>query len=307
MSTRRYDPEATREDILRAAAKIFAERGFAPASTGQVAKAAGVSQSQIHYHFGSKEALWEETHRRVFKDYYDVQLQILTEPVPADRNRLEQSIEAYFRFFEAHPDFARMMMHNLLDGRGLGHEDGKHLSRVGAAVVAAEQKSGTLRDDIRPEFCVLAFLGLVSFWFMAKDAFVPQFGLEGDPSDYDRDFLDMIRKVLLRGMSPEPVEAECSGAVWPGVLEPGAEADPREDRPDPAAAPAGGHAAEGSGAAERVADGTRSEPAGSSDPGDAAADRTRPTPPSRRTDEASNLPDPSRDPSPDPSRDPREH
>lgn len=294
MSTRRYDPDATREDILRAAAKIFAERGFAPASTGQVAKAAGVSQSQIHYHFGSKEALWEETHRRVFKDYYNVQLQILTEPVPADRNRLEQSIEAYFRFFEGHPDFARMMMHNLLDGRGLGHEDGKHLSRVGAAVVAAEQKSGTLRDDIRPEFCVLAFLGLVSFWFMAKDAFVPQFGLEGDPSDYDRDFLDMIRKVLLRGMSPEPVEAECSGAVWPGVSEQDADADPQEARPDPAAAPAPRHAAEGPRTAERAP--ARSEPAGSPDPGAAGADPTRPTPPPHGTDEASNPPDPSRDP-----------
>lgn len=201
---RRYDPEAAREDILRAAEKIFAEHGFARASTSQVAKAAGVSQSQIHYHFGSKEALYEATHERVFREYYDVQLQILTEPVQPGQNRLAQSIEAYFRFFQQHPDFARMMMHNLLDGGDLGTDAGRHLSKVGAAVISGEQRAGTMRDDIRPEFAVMAFLGLVSFWFMAKSAYVPQFGLEQDPSEYDEDFLTMIQKVLNQGMAANP-------------------------------------------------------------------------------------------------------
>jgi TetR/AcrR family transcriptional regulator len=196
---RRYDPEATREDILNAAERVFADKGFSRASTQEVAAAAKVSQSQIHYHFGTKEALWEAAQHRAFKDYYQVQVDILTRAVAPGENRLEQSIEAYFRFFQTHPSFARMLMHNLLEGGDLGGDQGEHLSRLGVAVVRAEQEAGTLRDDVEPSFVVLAFLGLVSYWFMGRCAFMPKFGLEGRPEDWDETYLDNVKKVLLRG------------------------------------------------------------------------------------------------------------
>lgn len=206
--TRRYDPELTKHDILEAAEQIFAEKGFARASTQEVAKAAGVSQSQIHYHFGTKEALWEATHHRVFENYYEVQVEILTRALQPGENRLERSIEAYFRFFQSHPQFARMMMHNLLEDGSLGGEQGNHLSRMGAAVVKAEQEAGTLRDDVEPGFVVLSFIGLVSFWFMARHAFVPKLGLSGQPEDWDATFLDTVKKVLVRGVLPASAETD---------------------------------------------------------------------------------------------------
>lgn len=199
---RRYDPEATRADILTAAERIFAEKGFARASTQEVATAAGVSQSQIHYHFGSKEALWEATHERAFRDYYQVQVEILTGALGPEENRLSRSVEAYFRFFQSHPSFARMFMHNLLEGGDLGGDQGDHLSRLGAAVVKAEQEAGTLRSDVEPSFVVLSFLGLVSFWFMSREGFLPKFGLPGSPEDWDATYLDTIQKILLTGVVP---------------------------------------------------------------------------------------------------------
>lgn len=210
--TRRYDPEAAREDILNAAEEVFAEKGFARASTQEVARAAGVSQSQIHYHFGTKEALWEATQNRCFREYYEVQVDILTRALKPGENRLERSVEAYFRFFQKNPNFARMLMHNLLEGGSLGGEQGEHLSRMGAAVVRAEQEAGTLRDDLEPSFIVLSFLALVDFWFMGRDAFMPKFGLPGSPRDWDETYLDNIKKLLLRG-----------------VLGPNAPADSRSD------------------------------------------------------------------------------
>lgn len=47
------------ERILRAARKIFAERGFDDASTKAIAETAGVPSGLIFYHFGNKEALLE--------------------------------------------------------------------------------------------------------------------------------------------------------------------------------------------------------------------------------------------------------
>lgn len=47
----------TRTVILDAAQEVLRERGYAALSTREVAAAAGVPLSQIHYHFGSKQGL----------------------------------------------------------------------------------------------------------------------------------------------------------------------------------------------------------------------------------------------------------
>ncbi len=49
--------EATRTSILDAAGSVLRERGYASLSTREVAAAAGVPLSQIHYHFGSKQGM----------------------------------------------------------------------------------------------------------------------------------------------------------------------------------------------------------------------------------------------------------
>ena len=48
---------ATKLGILEAAKAVLHDRGYAGLSTREVAAAAGVPVSQIHYHFGSKQAM----------------------------------------------------------------------------------------------------------------------------------------------------------------------------------------------------------------------------------------------------------
>lgn len=50
-------PGDTKQRILAAAERLFAERGFAGASLRAVTGAAGVNLAAVHYHFGSKEGL----------------------------------------------------------------------------------------------------------------------------------------------------------------------------------------------------------------------------------------------------------
>lgn len=45
------------EDLLRTAVEVIVERGFANTRTADVAKAAGVSQALVFYHFNTKDAL----------------------------------------------------------------------------------------------------------------------------------------------------------------------------------------------------------------------------------------------------------
>ncbi|HEX9889931.1 MAG TPA: TetR/AcrR family transcriptional regulator [Nitriliruptorales bacterium] len=53
-------PENPRAEILRAAGRLFAEKGYEGTSTGEIAEAVGLTQPAIFYYFDSKEALFRE-------------------------------------------------------------------------------------------------------------------------------------------------------------------------------------------------------------------------------------------------------
>jgi AcrR family transcriptional regulator len=50
----------TRRRLLEAAGELFAEKGFRLAGTREICRRAGTDIAAIHYHFGSKEALYEQ-------------------------------------------------------------------------------------------------------------------------------------------------------------------------------------------------------------------------------------------------------
>ncbi|MEO5771898.1 MAG: CerR family C-terminal domain-containing protein [Burkholderiaceae bacterium] len=55
----RRDPARAR--LLAEAERIFAEKGYAKASTREICAAAGLNAAAIHYHFGDKDGLYRET------------------------------------------------------------------------------------------------------------------------------------------------------------------------------------------------------------------------------------------------------
>jgi len=65
--------ERTRERILAAAEELFLERGFDGASMSALARAAGVNQSLISHHFGSKRGLYDATFERLSSRYFKLQ------------------------------------------------------------------------------------------------------------------------------------------------------------------------------------------------------------------------------------------
>lgn len=54
---KRVDPRARREEILAAAVRVFAARGFAATRVEDVAREAGVAKGSVYLYFDSREAL----------------------------------------------------------------------------------------------------------------------------------------------------------------------------------------------------------------------------------------------------------
>jgi len=60
--------ESTRERLLTAAGDVFIEKGFRDATVAEICTRAGANVSAVNYHFGSKEALYQEAWRHSFKE-----------------------------------------------------------------------------------------------------------------------------------------------------------------------------------------------------------------------------------------------
>jgi AcrR family transcriptional regulator len=64
--------EARREEVLEAALRVFAERGYAATSTAEVAKAAGISQAYVFKLFPTKRELLVAAVERCHRKTYEV-------------------------------------------------------------------------------------------------------------------------------------------------------------------------------------------------------------------------------------------
>jgi len=58
----------TREKLLTAAGDVFIEKGFRDATVAEICARAEANVSAVNYHFGSKEALYQESWRHSFKE-----------------------------------------------------------------------------------------------------------------------------------------------------------------------------------------------------------------------------------------------
>ena len=69
MRAPRPDGAATRALLLEIAGQVFAQRGYADATSKEICERAGTPMASVNYHFGSREALYEEVlieaHRQI--------------------------------------------------------------------------------------------------------------------------------------------------------------------------------------------------------------------------------------------------
>lgn len=88
--------QATRERILDAAERLFAEHGFAGTSHRQITAEAGVNLAAVNYHFGSKDELFLAAVLRRLEPVNRRRLEMLEEAeAKSDPPRLEEVARAF--------------------------------------------------------------------------------------------------------------------------------------------------------------------------------------------------------------------
>ena len=106
---------ATRNAVLAAAAAEFAAHGFAGASVDDIAKRSGFNKAMIYYHFESKQALYVE----VLRDVFRLMGARTTEIADSDLQpgaKIDAFIDALDRMADSRPYMPPIMMREMAEG-----------------------------------------------------------------------------------------------------------------------------------------------------------------------------------------------
>ena len=80
IGTREQSAQNTRDNILRAATKVFARYGYEGGSVEKISQAAKSVDRMIYYYFGSKEGLFIEVLEDMYRRMNDAELALVLDP-----------------------------------------------------------------------------------------------------------------------------------------------------------------------------------------------------------------------------------
>ena len=195
------NPGRTRRNILQAAIRLFAARGFHAVSVDEIVKRARANKRMVYHYFGSKDALFEAALAEVYLRIEAIEFHAV-EPGPAPREKLARLLESYFEFLDAEPEFTRLLQwENLEKGRHLTKENhlltkNPFLTRF-RSIVQDGVTTGEFRPDLDVTHLMIHFIGLCFIYHSNRFSLSQSLELDlGDPHVKKRGLQQVLRLVF---------------------------------------------------------------------------------------------------------------
>lgn len=184
-----------RHDAIRAAATVFAAKGFHGASTRDIAEQMGIKQGSLYYYFSSKEEALGEVCLYGITDYVKRMDEIANSEQPFEAKlmaTLTSHLTSYRERNEALKVYNAERLYLPEERRQKLKQLGSHYRQVLESIFEQGKASGALRDTVDCHFAAQAVIGICNAW---GDLIV---------RDPDLDIFDIMRKctdLLLRGFA----------------------------------------------------------------------------------------------------------
>ncbi|MBA4394892.1 MAG: TetR/AcrR family transcriptional regulator, partial [Desulfobacca sp.] len=193
--------EIRKGQILNAAERIFAQKGYHDATISDVAREAKVSEATIYEYFPSKEELLFSIPRETVRHSKD-RIEFMLQFIQGASNRLRAVIYHYLWFYETNPDYAAVTMMILKQNRKFleepAYQDIREVSRVILQIVAEGVAAGEFKADINPHLVRSAILGTIEHMLTRRI-------LLGKPDDLIG-FTDSLTDLIVNGISTRKSE-----------------------------------------------------------------------------------------------------
>jgi TetR/AcrR family transcriptional regulator, cholesterol catabolism regulator len=158
-------PRRRTDEVIEAAAAVFAEQGYHGASTQDIADRLGMRQASLYYYFPSKEAALEAVCLRGGEGYVEHALAAANGSGSAI-DKLGAILRSHLRAMGENPAFSRAF---LRERRFLPQEARRRIGRVARryeriieSVLEAGIECGELRNDLDPRLAMLGLLGMAN-------------------------------------------------------------------------------------------------------------------------------------------------
>ncbi|MCW2968033.1 MAG: TetR/AcrR family transcriptional regulator [Solirubrobacteraceae bacterium] len=153
-----------RRQILDAAVRVFAQRGFTQCRVSDIAEEAGVAYGLVYHYFGSKDAVLDT----LFLERWDVMVELIgdidRQEIPA-REKLYAIASFIVDSYRHDPDLMKVIIVEVT--RAANSFGQTHLDVIRRAyggigdIVASGQADGEFKTDVTPQFAALAFYGAI--------------------------------------------------------------------------------------------------------------------------------------------------
>lgn len=175
--------ETTRNEILMAAADLFAEKGYSECNLRELAERVGMKAGSFYYHFRSKEEILDEL--------LLASIALVTEEVRKAiagagpdaplRDRIAAAMRAHVRTFlsreEGTSAFMRVWEHMPPAMKWRKRESRREYAAIWYELVEDGIREGLIRDDIAPDVLVPYLIGSMSRaleWFSPRHMTIEQ-------------------------------------------------------------------------------------------------------------------------------------
>jgi len=153
-----------RRQILDAAVRVFAEKGFTQCRVSDIAEEAGVAYGLVYHYFASKDEVLDT----LFLERWDVMVGLIGDidrrDIPA-RDKLYAIASFIVDSYRHDPHLMKVIIVEVTraaNSFGQTHLDviRKAYARI-ADIVASGQAAGEFKHDVSPQFAALAFYGAI--------------------------------------------------------------------------------------------------------------------------------------------------
>ena len=162
-SIRQQTPRRRAPEIMDAAARVFAERGFHGTTTQDIADVLGIRQASLYYYFSSKEAALELVCLRGVEGFFDAAKAIAAGPGDASK-RLSLLIESHLAPLVDRADYVKVFLnerqHLPSESRRRIGRWSRGLERIFEQVIREGVANGEFRADLDVRLTALAVLGM---------------------------------------------------------------------------------------------------------------------------------------------------